>query len=141
MNRPAAPVPPGITARRIAIYVEDNPVNARLMSKLLATRRPAIDLLVAPDGRSGLRLITTTDVSLVLLDCHLPDISGLEVLRSLRARGNAVPVVAVTADARPELLHELEAAGINGVITKPFDFDTLLAEVDRFVTPPETDLP
>lgn len=76
-----------------------------------------------------MRLMAELDPSLVLLDYHLPDMSGLDILRETRAAGNQVPVIAVTADARVELATELYAAGANGLVTKPFDFDVLLQTV------------
>ncbi|MEY2398388.1 MAG: hypothetical protein QOJ00_1562, partial [Actinomycetota bacterium] len=107
------------------LYVEDSVINAKLMSRIFSRHFPDLDLVVAPDGATGLRMLQESDPALVLLDCHLPDMSGLDVLKEARSTGNTVPVVAVTADARAELATQMRAEGVDGFITKPFDFAQL----------------
>ena len=71
----------------------------------------------------------------MLLDLHLPDLPGEEVLRRLRAdaRTAGIPVVVVSADATPASLERLRAAGADAYLTKPLDVDEFLAAVDRFL--------
>lgn len=118
-------------ARNKIVYIEDSPINARLMDRLIARQRPEYDLVVAPDGKSGIALVEELNPSLVLLDYHLPDVSGSEVLRTLRDRGREVPVVVVTADARAALATEMTQIGAQAVLTKPFDFEEMMTVVDR----------
>ena len=72
---------------------------------------------------------------LSLLDMHLPDIPGEEVLRRLRAdaRTAGIPVVVVSADATPASLERLRAAVANAYLTKPLDVDEFLTAIDRFL--------
>ncbi|WP_043820486.1 response regulator, partial [Rubrivivax gelatinosus] len=90
-------------ARRTVLYVEDN--------ALAVAAQPA----------------------LVLLDIQLPDADGFELLRRLRARSEteAIPVVAVSADAMPERIAAARAAGFADYLTKPLEQGRLLEAVDR----------
>ncbi|MBK1690337.1 PAS domain S-box protein [Rubrivivax gelatinosus] len=119
-------------ARRTVLYVEDNTVNQMLMEAMLA-RRPEIELLLADDAESGLALAVSARPALVLLDIQLPDADGFELLRRLRERPEtqAVPVVAVSADAMPERIAAARAAGFVDYLTKPLEQARLLEAIDR----------
>ncbi|MDQ2809651.1 MAG: ATP-binding protein, partial [Chloroflexota bacterium] len=84
------------------LYIEDNLSNLRLVERIL-DNRPAIKLLTALQGQSGLDLAVAQAPALILLDLHLPDLTGAEVLRRLRANPltAATPVVIISADATP----------------------------------------
>lgn len=102
------------------------------MDRIFAKHLPGLALVIAPDGLSGLRMLESEQPALLLLDCHLPDISGLEVLKSARLAGNTVPVVVITADARAELEAQMTAAGAECFMTKPFTFEELLAHIREY---------
>ena len=125
-----APAPLSAPARTV-LYVEDNLSNVKLVERILA-RRPEVTLIVAMQGRIALELAREHQPSLVLLDLHLPDVSGEEVLRRLRAdlRTSATPVVVLSADATPGQLQRLRANGATDYLTKPFDIPRLLAVID-----------
>ena len=100
-RRPAPPASvPLRTDARTVLYIEDNPSNIKLVETILR-ERPEVTLLVAQQGRLGLDLAREHAPALVLLDLNLPDISGEEILRRLRAdeRTASIPVVMVSADA------------------------------------------
>jgi len=124
-----APAPrPGRNAR--VLYVEDNPANLKLV-EMIVQRHPGVELQIAPSGSLGLDLARAGHPDLVLLDIHLPDIDGFEVLARLRAdpATRALPVVAVTAQAMPDDVKRVLAAGFDGYLAKPLDlarFDALL---------------
>jgi hypothetical protein len=120
---------PGVT--RTVLYVEDNPSNVALVQHVLA-RRPEVRLLVAVEGGAGMALAKEHQPDLVLLDMHLPDLSGEVVLQRLRAepRTRDVPVVMLSADATPSQVKRLLAAGAADYLTKPFDIAHLLSLVD-----------
>ena len=120
------------SAERV-LYIEDSLINTKLMDRVFAKMLPELELVTAPDGESGLRLLTETDPALILLDCHLPGMSGLEVLQTARSAGNSVPVVVITADASPELEARMTAAGAEEFLTKPFDFAALLERITKHV--------
>ena len=114
------------------LYIEDNSANQHLMSHIVRLR-PSATLRLADDGMSGLRASRERTPDLVLLDLHLPDIQGDEVLQEMRgdAALTAVPVVVVTADATPGLDDRLLKLGATGIITKPVDVDDVLAWIER----------
>jgi PAS domain S-box-containing protein len=118
---------------RTVLYVEDNSANLRLVERAVA-RRPGISLLTAQQGRIGIDLARQHRPDLILLDLHLPDLSGEEVLRSLQEDPvtRRVPVVMVSADATPARVKQLLAAGARTYLTKPLDmrrFFRLLDEI------------
>ena len=128
---------PASTAVARALYIEDNLSNVTLMERVLA-RRPGISLDVATNGRDGLDMALTQQPDLVLLDLHLPDISGSDVLRSLRAdpRTADTPVVMISADATHGQRERLLTQGATEYLTKPIDIHRLLATIDNLTVAP-----
>jgi PAS domain S-box-containing protein len=119
---------------RTVLYIEDNPVNMKLVERVLA-RRPGTRLLQAMQGRLGIELAREHQPDLVLLDAHLPDMHGEEVLRQLREdpATREIPVVVISADAMPDRVSKLLAAGARAYLTKPLEVRRLLkliAEVE-----------
>ena len=119
-------------ASTAVLYIEDNPANTHLMTRI-AGLREGVALTVAPDGESGIASAQESLPDLVFLDLHLPDMPGESVLRRLlEIPGmDGVPVVVVTADATPGLEHRLKAVGADALITKPVDVGDVLAWMDQ----------
>jgi PAS domain S-box-containing protein len=113
------------------LYVEDNAPNVRVVEHLLRLR-PQWRLLHAGLGSLGIELAEAHQPDLVLLDLHLPDLSGHQVLQAIRARQSIrdTPVVVLTADASVGLAHRLRDAGASGYFTKPLDIDRVLDYLD-----------
>lgn len=109
------------------VYVEDNLANLRLMEQIVARQR-GVTLIHAMQGRLGLELISSSAPDLILLDLHLPDMSGEEVLRRLQAEAATrhIPTVVVSADASPGQIRRLGEMGAAGYLTKPFNIEELL---------------
>ena len=125
--------PSGAAAEgRTLLHVEDNPSNRMLVERIFADR-PEIVLLAAHDGRTGLALARERQPDLILLDLHLPDVSGRAVLRDLRSdpRTESIPVVVVTADATASHLAASEVDGAQACHTKPLDVQALRATIER----------
>ncbi len=107
------------------LVVEDEPKLARALQKGLSEEQYAVD--VAGDGDEGLHLARAKAYDLVLLDLMIPGMSGLELLRTLRAEGQDVPVLILTArDAVADRVEGLDS-GADDYLTKPFSFEELLA--------------
>jgi PAS domain S-box-containing protein len=113
------------------LYIEDNLANLDLVETFLATR-PGWKLVPALQGRIGVDLAREHRPDLVLLDLHLPDISGEEVLRRLRAdpRTAGIPVIIISADATRDSLERLRALGADAYLTKPLDLDDFLSTLE-----------
>ena len=131
-----APAINGASATKICdvLYIEDDPVNFTLVERILEFR-PAVKLLHARSGESGVELAMAHRPKLILLDLNLPDIHGSEVLRRLQDAPETakVPVVVLSADATPSQIERLLTAGARNYLTKPFDIDPFLAVVDEMV--------
>jgi PAS domain S-box-containing protein len=113
------------------LYIEDNLSNLQLVEHLL-NRRPGVKLISAMRPQLGLDLAGEHHPDLILLDLDLPDMPGQEVLRRLRADSNTahVPIVILSADARPALIARLLEQGARAFLTKPLDIKELLALLD-----------
>jgi CheY-like chemotaxis protein len=128
------PIPTAPHRDATLLYVEDNLANLSLVEAILLSR-PGWRTVAALQGQLGVELAREHVPDLVLLDLHLPDIPGEEVLRRLRAepRTAGIPIVVVSADATPASLERLRVAGADAYRTKPLDVEDFLAVVDRFL--------
>src|SRR6185503_14335419 len=109
------------------LLVEDEPEAARLLAKGLREQAYAVD--VAAEGRAAVFRAQTTEYDAVILDVILPALDGLSVCRELRAAGSSVPILMLTArDAVQARIAGLDS-GADDYITKPFDFEELLARL------------
>jgi CheY-like chemotaxis protein len=114
------------------LYIEDDDNNISLVKALLR-RRPQIELLVAMNGRDGIRAAIDNEPALILLDNRLPDATGGEILGELASRPAtaAIPVVILSSDA-DEFINKLIAAGATEAVPKPFDIHEFIAMIDRY---------
>ncbi|HEY1097628.1 MAG TPA: protein kinase [Myxococcota bacterium] len=113
-------------ARRLLV-VDDEEGNRTLLRTFFGKK--GFDVRLAANGREGLDAVAGVDV--VLLDLMMPGMSGLDVLRTLRAAGNEVPVLLLTAVTANEVVVEALRAGANDYVTKPFSLPVLLSRVQR----------
>ncbi|MBV9934590.1 MAG: response regulator, partial [Actinobacteria bacterium] len=131
LNGEPEPVREAVTPRRKILYIEDNLSNLRLVERILA-RDVDIELISAMQGRLGPELAREHQPELILLDLHLPDTTGDEVLRQLRddPQTASIPVAVVSADATAGQIRRLLAEGAVAYLTKPLDVAELRALVD-----------
>jgi signal transduction histidine kinase len=110
------------TINRCVLYIEDNLPNLKLIEHILE-QHPNVELLSAIQGSIGLDLARQHTPDLILLDLHLPDMSGAEVLRHLKGdlRTRDIPVIVISADATGGQIERLRAAGATEYLTKPLD--------------------
>ncbi len=139
VNRPeqSEPGSADVDAKRppsTVLYIEDNPSNTVLVESALSLR-PNIRLITAALGRAGLELAKEERPDLILLDLHLPDVSGDDVLKALRADDTTagIPVVVVSADATKGRIAALRLAGARDYITKPLVIRDFLAKIDTIL--------
>jgi len=112
------------------LVVEDEPEVA-IVTRGFVERHPGFQVVaVAPTGEQALDAAETLAPDVVLLDVHLPDMSGLTVLRRLRSRGSRVEVVAVTAARDLETVRMARTQGVRHYLVKPFDMQTLHHRLD-----------
>ncbi len=110
------------------LVIEDDPTVGRFVKRGLEEQRYTVDLVT--DGEEGEHLAATQPYDLVVLDLRLPKRSGIDVLRSLRAKGFERPVLVLTAQDAVDAKVETLRAGADDYVTKPFAFEELLARVE-----------
>jgi CheY-like chemotaxis protein len=117
------------------LYVEDNPDNAALVTEIIETHRPEINVIISPLGGPAVKLAIEYMPDLILLDLDLPDIKGNDVLNNLQIeeKTKSIPVVILTADATERQIEELMTAGASDYLTKPIDISMFLKVVDDTV--------
>jgi signal transduction histidine kinase/CheY-like chemotaxis protein len=121
-------------SRRI-LYVEDNFSNLTLVEQILE-RYSGIELLSAMQGMIGLDLARKHEPHLIILDLHLPDISGIEVLKRLKSERDTcdIPVVMLTADASKTQSEHARVLGASAYLTKPLDVISFIDNVAQHLT-------
>jgi len=113
------------------LYVEDNPSNLKLMEHLVSTLPDVVMLSAATPGL-GLELARAHRPDVIVVDLHLPEMSGFELLERLKAapETRTTPVIALTAAAMPRDVRRGLQAGFFRYMTKPLDAKAFLAAVD-----------
>jgi two-component system, sensor histidine kinase and response regulator len=118
------------------LYIEDNVSNLTLIEHLLGDYTP-IKLISAMQGMLGLELAVRHRPELILLDLHLPDMGGAEVLARLKgdARTSSIPVIMLSADATKSQIDRLIVSGASDYLTKPLDVDRFLKAIEEHLQP------
>jgi signal transduction histidine kinase/ActR/RegA family two-component response regulator len=113
------------------LYVEDNPANLKLVEEMVRFRSD-VRLLSAPDARLGIELARAHLPRAILMDIHLPGMSGEDALKILREdrRTAGIPVIAITADAMPRAVAKGLATGFFRYLTKPLMLEAFTEAVD-----------
>jgi CheY-like chemotaxis protein len=121
--------------RLTVLYIEDNASNLQLVKRIFRDRQD-IDLLTACRGQEGIDTARETMPGLILLDLHLPDMPGTEVLSGLRGdpATASIAVVVVSADATLDQIKLLRDNGVADYVTKPFEVPRLVSVVESFMT-------
>jgi PAS domain S-box-containing protein len=120
-----------VDAQFSVLCIEDNLSNLRLLEIILASR-PEVTLISAMQGSVGLDLARQHEPDLILLDLHLPDMPGQDVLARLKRSGitRDIPVVVISADATSPQIQRLEDAGVTAYLTKPLNVAKFLQVLD-----------
>jgi len=122
--------------KRTILYIEDNLSNLTLIEEMLIAHSH-IELLTAMQGELGIELARQHSPDLILLDLHLPDLPGWDVLSRLQgdAATREIPVVIISADATSRQIERLMAAGARAYLTKPLDMLEFFRVIDEMAAP------
>lgn len=128
------PVPAGLVGVPLRILVaEDNVFNRDLLEHMLA--RLGLSAAMAVNGREALDLLEREPFDLLLLDIHMPELDGFQVVEAIRERertaGGHLPVIALTARSRQADRERCLRAGMDECLTKPYSAADLWATMDR----------
>ena len=120
-------------ANELILIVEDNPKNLKLVRDTLQVK--GYRTIEAGTGEEGIELARGQQPALVLMDIHLPGISGVEAFRQLRAdpATRAIPVVAVTASEMAQERQKIMSAGFDGFQGKPISVRELLETIRQIL--------
>ncbi len=120
------------------LVAEDNAVNQAIVVAML--RSLGHRATIAANGRDALAALASEDFDLVLMDCNMPELDGIEATRQLRAgrsgaRDPAIPVIALTANALDGDREACLAAGMDSFVSKPVSIATLRQAIERVRMP------
>lgn len=140
----APPTPNGVVVpirrptevRCSALIAEDNPINAKVLVRLL--ERLGISTEVAVNGALAVQRATEKEFDIIFMDINMPEMDGLEATRQLRARGHTEPIIAVTARSASDESHECLRSGMTDFLTKPVDVELLEQTVRQALSRRET---
>ena len=113
------------------LLVEDNEMNRDMLSRRL--ERKGYTISMAVDGQQAVDMAATTRPDLILMDMSLPVLDGWEATRRIRATGNTVPIIALTAHAMDGDERQAREAGCDDYDTKPVDLPRLLAKMEALL--------
>jgi two-component system, sensor histidine kinase and response regulator len=135
-GRPAAGRELPATTPLHILLAEDDEFSARFLEQLLSRNGHRVRL--ATNGREALALAEEGDFDVLLLDIHMPELDGFQVVRAVREReltvGGRLPIIALTARSRSEDRERCLAAGMDDFLTKPVAAAALLAAIERVVS-------
>jgi two-component system, sensor histidine kinase and response regulator len=118
------------------LVAEDNDFNAQLLEQLLVRRGHHVRL--ASDGRKALSMAESYPFDLLLLDVHMPEMDGFQVIQVIRERersnGGHLPVIALTARSRKEDRERCLAAGMDDFLAKPIQAPDIWAAIERVIS-------
>ena len=114
------------------LVVDDDFMVAKLHSRFLATQAAFRVVGVAHNGADALTAISTLRPDLILLDVHLPDMSGLDVLRAARDRHPEVEVILITAAHELDVVRRAWQGGALSYLVKPFEYTALAERLEHF---------
>lgn len=110
------------------LVVDDSAVTRKVLLGALA-EEGIVDVIQAADGIEAVEATEKEDFDLILMDWNMPNMSGIEVVREIRARGKTTPVIMVTSEGEKRRVAEAYKAGAAGYIIKPFDPETLYMKI------------
>ncbi len=92
------------------------------------------EVLEVAGGREALALVTAEQIDLILADWNMPGMTGIDLLATLRSRGDAPPFCFVTSEGSDQVREQADAAGALGLISKPFTVEAFLDVISPVVT-------
>mgnify|MGYP001567195488 FL=1 len=104
------------------LVVEDNKINQMITKKILTKMGLGCDIV--DNGEDAVEMVKNTDYNVVLMDIHMPGISGLEATKRIRDFNKELTIFALTAVTLEDKMHEFDEAGFDDIISKPFKLET-----------------
>ena len=113
------------------LLVENNEIN-RLVNQHQFNQHQ-IPCTIVPSAREALAILEHSSFSVILTDINMPEINGFQFAKKVRDNGFTMPIIALTAYSKQDLIEDLDTTEIQDVVTKPFDFEYLLSIIHKYV--------
>ncbi len=124
---------------QLILLAEDNPTNQNVIGRQLGILGYAVE--IADDGREALERMKTRDYAILLTDCHMPNMDGFELVKTIRESesedGPRLPVVAITASVMKEEIDNCFASGMDDYLPKPLEMDKLRDMLRKWMPEPK----
>ena len=113
------------------LYIEDNPLNMRLVRKIL--KAAGFEMIEAMDGKTGIEMAFSQEPDLILMDINLPDIDGIAATGKIKSSAHLsdIPIIALTANSMHGDRERFIAAGCDDYIPKPVTKNELVMAIRR----------
>jgi CheY-like chemotaxis protein len=130
---PSSSTPTDPPAIRRVLIAEDNPVNQRLLDRILAKK--GLEVVAVADGHEAVEAASRESFDLILMDIQMPVMDGIEATRRIREMERSlgarhIPIIAVTANGMFQCREECASVGMDGYVVKPFGPANLFAAID-----------
>ena len=117
------------------LVVEDNKINQVITRKMLSKKEIRCD--IANNGTEAIELARENAYDGILMDIHMPGISGVEATEAIRGFNKEIPIIALTAISLDDSLETFYAAGCNDVVTKPFKPEVFYQKIGENIVEPK----
>ena len=114
---------------KAVMIVEDNKINQMITKKILEKKKMVCT--VVDNGMDAIKIAKEGDFDVILMDIHMPGISGIEATKKIREFNRNVPIIALTAITIEENLEDFYKAGFNEFIPKPFNAEDFFEKINR----------
>ena len=118
----------------LAVIVEDDPMVMEINRQYME-RIPEVRVIACcRNGNEAIRFLNNHTADILIVDMFMPQMTGIDLLRELRSRGNSSDVIMVTADNSVKSIKEAMSLGISDYLIKPFEFDRFRTAVEKCIT-------
>ncbi|WZL88059.1 response regulator [Salinimicrobium sp. 3283s] len=125
------PLSNNIMHNKKILIVEDNKINQMITRKILEKNKVICD--VADNGTTAITKVKDNEFDLILMDIHMPGISGIEATREIRKFNESIPIIALTAVTLEESLDEFYLNGFNDIIPKPYKTEEFFQKINKYL--------
>lgn len=117
------------------LIIDDSGVMRKIIQRNLVQAGLVVDQFIeAGDGEEGLEKVKqNSDLDLILCDCNMPNMTGIDFVKALRALDNNTPIVMITTESGETKVEEARNSGANDYLTKPFTTDQLLRKLGDYL--------
>ena len=113
------------------IMLVDDSRTIRNIQKNVLAQLGHTDVVEAGDGNEALNMLGQNPVDLMLVDWNMPNMDGITLVRKVREKDKATPIIMCTTEAQKDRVIEAIKAGVNNYVVKPFNVETLAEKIDQ----------